>query len=270
MTKKIKAISLFEKWQASHKHFVNEKDVLQEFFILLLSAREQYVINAIRHGQRYSCFVKSFVNQHKHMACDKAICKNVHEENHALVHKLLIERTDLALAILQSPSLTGEDCHHIRNMIYFGDAPPKEKKGVKKKFESKNPISFDCRFTEEQLECIADCANNNKMFRASSVSKEDMAAFFNCKPGFSLVSENIRKIAVMLDALQTMGMISWDWKRVIECGQLLTSKKSDKLVTATTLSTALSAVKKHPTSYSYCIVTDIEKLLQAQTTDKKA
>ena len=204
------------------------------------------------------------------MACDKAICKNVHEENHALVHKLLIERTDLALAILQSPSLTGEDCHHIRNMIYFGDAPPKEKKGVKKKFESKKPISFDCRFTEEQLECIANCANNNKMFRASSVSKEDMAAFFNCKPGFSLVPENIRKIAVMLDALQTMGMISWDWKRVIECGQLLTSKKSDKLVTATTLSTALSAVKKHPTSYSYCIVTDIEKLLQAQTTDEKA
>lgn len=259
-------ISLFEKWQLGHEHFANETDVMNELWILLLSAREQYVR---KQDCCYSCFAKSFIKRHKHLACDETICKNVHEENLAIVGKLLIKKPELAVDVLKSPSFTMEDCRRVKQMIVSEDGSPNTPLNMENKTNRITAVSFSCSFTESQLQCIADCANRNRMFCGPSVSKEDMAAFFSCKPGFSLVAGHIRKVAVMLDALQSIEMLCWAWKNTIECGRLLLSKNDRKPITASNLSTALSAAKKRPTSYVDCIQLDMAKLPLTPTTDKK-
>lgn len=266
---KIKVISLFEKWQLGHEYFANKADAVNELWILLLSAREQYVRNVRKQGCSYSCFAESFIKRHKHVACDEAMCKNVHEENLSLVGKLLMEKAELAIGILQRPSFTLEDCQIVRKMIASEDTSPHIPQGRKSKTNRVTSISFNCSFTESQLQCIADCANRNRMFCGPSVSRENMAAFFSCNPGFCLVAGHIRKVAVMLDALQSMEMLCWDWKNTIECGRLLLSKNDRKPITASNLSTALSAAKKHPTSYVDCIQLNMAKLPLTPTTDKK-
>ena len=112
-------ISLFEKWQTVHRHFVNDKDELHGLWTILLAARFGYrkeVTNGVKTHQR---FVEDFACSHKHVNCNKVGCKNVHRRNHSIAKRILMERHDLAQHLFNSDAFTLEDCIKMKVLPYL-------------------------------------------------------------------------------------------------------------------------------------------------------
>ncbi|MDB0672601.1 hypothetical protein PL416_06295, partial [Barnesiella intestinihominis] len=74
-------------------HFATEQDVAEELFELLSEARRLYLQNVIVEGKRYSRYVDDFINSHRYINCDNAVCRNCHEMNIHIVKGLLTECT---------------------------------------------------------------------------------------------------------------------------------------------------------------------------------
>ena len=49
-------------------------------FELLLEARELYLQDVILNGKRYDRYVDDFINSHRYINCNSAICRNCHEK----------------------------------------------------------------------------------------------------------------------------------------------------------------------------------------------
>ena len=94
----------------------------------------------------------------------------------------------------------------------------------------------------------------------ATVRMEDMEALFTCKEGFRIRVNNIRHVAVLFDALLDRSFIHAHWQSVLERGRFLVSKDGKRFVTASSLSTALSAARIRPTSVVYAIRTMIGRL----------
>ena len=121
------------------------------------------------------------------------------------------------------------------------------------------PLSFGCNFSREQMAGIVSCANTYHLFSVS-VRSEDMEALFTCKEGFRIRVNNNRHVAVLFDALLENTLIQPYWQSVLDKGHFLLSKDGKRYVTASSLSTALSAARIHMTSISYGIRKAIKKL----------
>ena len=106
---------------------------------------------------------------------------------------------------------------------------------------------------------IADCANANHLF-CVSVTTEDIRALLECKNDYRITVANIRSVATMFDTLLENGMIGWNWKSAMASGGHLLSKKTGKPISATTLSSALSEIKKRPTPVCKRIVSEIREI----------
>ena len=250
-------ISLFEKWQTVHRHFVNDKDELHGLWTILLAARFGYrneVTNGVKTHQR---FVEDFACSHKHVNCNKVGCKNVHRRNHSIAKRILMERHDLAQHLFNSDAFTLEDCIKMKNIFDTTDAPPPNIMFHEDVSETKRSLSFDCHLTKEQMVRIAHCANTNHLFCVSEVSIDDMQSLLECKSNFSLKVENTRNVAVLFNALLEGNLIGWNWKKAMENGGHLLSRKTGKPISATTLSSALSDIKRKPTPTSKRIEDEI-------------
>lgn len=98
------------------------------------------------------------------------------------------------------------------------------------------------------------------LFCVPTVSVEDMEALFACKKDFRIRVNNIRYVAVLFDALLEKSLIQAHWQSVLFRGGFLLSKDGRRTVSASSLSTALSAARSHPTSVFYAIRTMIHQL----------
>ena len=107
---------------------------------------------------------------------------------------------------------------------------------------------------------IVSCANTYHLFYVPTVRMEDMEVLFACKEGFRIRVNNIRYVTVLFDALLERSFIQAHWQSVLERGRFLVSKDGKRFVTASSLSTALSAARIRPTSAVYAIRTIIGRL----------
>ena len=256
----MKVISLFEKWQMQHEHFCSEKDAQTEFWILLLSAREMFWRNERTSGRKsHKRLVEEFADSHKHVNCDSHRCRNVHGRNYNAVRRLLVERPDLAQQLFHCRTFTLGDSVKMKNVFDTTDAPPPNKTHVADVSGMKRPLSFGCHLTYEQMVRIADCANTSHLFCVQEVCVEDMRLLLECKQGFQITVENIRNVAVMFDTMVEHKLIGWNWKTVMSSGKYLLSK-TGKPISASSLSSALSEIKKHPTAMSRSIVQAIRRI----------
>lgn len=73
------ALSLFG--GNEHLHIVAEQDAANELFALFAEARTIYLRDVVAGGKRYSRYVEDFVNGHRYIDCDRAVCRNCHEMN---------------------------------------------------------------------------------------------------------------------------------------------------------------------------------------------
>ena len=70
---------------------------------------------------------------------------------------------------------------------------------------------------------------------------EDMEALFSCKEGFHIQVNNLRHVVILFDALLENSLIQSRWQSVLDKGRFLQSKDGSRFITASNLSSALSA-----------------------------
>lgn len=88
------ALSLFGGKKHLH-HFVAEQDVAKEFFALLVEAKTMYLRDVVAGSKQYHRYVEDFVNSHRYIDCNHAVCRNCHEMNIHIVKGLLNDCSNL-------------------------------------------------------------------------------------------------------------------------------------------------------------------------------
>ena len=231
-----------------------------ELFALLASARETYLRDVIDNGKLYRRFVDDFINSHRYIDCDNVICRNCHELIIHVVRSILYDYQDCVRKKFATESFSLDDCMELKRMYdsseinspaFAYDADP---------MATAASLSFECNFSKEQMAGIVSCANTYHLFCVPTVHMEDMEALFACKKDFRIRVNNIRYVAVLFDALLEKSLIQAHWQSVLFRGGFLLSKDGRRTVSASSLSTALSAARSHPTSVFYAIRTMIHQL----------
>ena len=212
-------------------------------------------------GKRYSRYVDDFINSHRHISCDNAICRNYHEMNLHIVRTLLTEFSVRTRNLFISEIFSFEDCMDLKKMYdTSGSDSIAIVQGAMASLDAPPPLSFGCNFSEKQMTGIVACANTYHLFCVAEVRMEDMEALFACKEGFRIRVNNIRHVAVLFDALLKGAHIQAHWQFVLGRGGFLLSKDGKRTVSASSLSSALSAVRNNMTSVAYGIRKAVSRL----------
>ena len=169
------ALSLFGENQHLH-HILAEQDVAEEFFALLSKARELYLQDVVAEGKRYDRYVDDFVNSHRYIDCDHAVCRNCHEMNIHIVKGVLSDCAVLVKPLFTAASFSLEECMELKRMYDTSESLPITGKHRVYKPMDAPPLSFGCNFTREQMVGIVSCANTYHLFCVSEVCVEDMEA----------------------------------------------------------------------------------------------
>lgn len=230
-------------------HFATEQDVAEEFYTLLSKARELYLKEVITEDKRYDRYTDDFVNSHRYIDCDKAVCRNSHKMNLHIVRGLLTDCAHLVKPHFTADSFSFEAGLELKRMYDTSESLPTTDRQRAEEPINDPPLSFGCNFSREQMAGIVSCANTYHLFSVS-VHIEDMEALFACKEGFRIRVNNNRHVAIMFDALLENTLIQSRWQSVLDKGHFLLSKDGNRYVTASSLSTALSCARINMTSVS--------------------
>ena len=230
-----------------------------ELFALLTEAKTVYLHDVVLGGKQYHRYVDDFVNGHRYIDCDHAACRNCHEMNIHIVKGLLTECASSVQPCFAAPDFTFNECMKLKRMYDTSESlsplgPPRINR------PAALSLSFGCNFTPEQMKSIVACANTYHLFCVSTVRMEDMEALFACKRGFQIRVNNIRHVAVLFDALLERSYIQAHWQSVLARGGFLLSKDGKRTVSATSLSSALSATRNKMTSVAYGIRKAVSEL----------
>lgn len=226
---------------------------------MLSEARELYLQEVITDGKRYSRYVEDLVNSHRYIDCDKAVCRNCHEMNIHIVKGLLIDCAHLVEPLFAADSFPFEKCMELKRMYDTSESLTNTDRQRAEEPISGPPLSFGCYFSREQMAGIVSCANTYRLF-CFSTCIEDMEALFACKEGFRIRVNNLRHVAILFDALLENSLIQSRWQSVLDKGRFLQSKDGRRSVSATSLSSALSAVRNNRTSVAVGIRREIGRL----------
>lgn len=176
-----------------------------------------------------------------------------------IVKGLLTDCANLVKPLFTADSFPFEKCMELKRMydtsgplLTIGRQRVDEPTGVL-------PLSFGCNFSREQMAGIVSCANTYHLF-FNSTCIEDMEALFACKEGFHIRVNNLRHVVVLFDALLENSFIQSRWQSVLDKGRFLQSKDGTRSVSASSLSSALSAVRNNVTSVSIGIRQAIDRL----------
>ena len=107
---------------------------------------------------------------------------------------------------------------------------------------------------------ITACANAYHLFCVSTLHVEDMEALLSCKEGCCIRVNNIRHVAILFDTLLEYSFIQAKWQAVLSNGRFLQTKDGKGFVSASSLSSALSALRNNMTSAGYGIRRAIDEL----------
>lgn len=240
-------------------HIVAEQDVEKELFLLLTEAKELYQRDVVFGEKRYARYVEDFVNSHRYIDCNRTVCNNCHEMNLHIVKGLLTDCNNLVKQFFESDTFSFEECMRLKRMYDTSNlSQPSDWNGTGSHFNV--PLSFGCSFTKEQMEGITVCADTYHLFCVPSLKVEDMETLFACKEGFYIRVNNVRYVAVLFDALLENKLIRSYWQSVLEKGKFLLRKNGRGFVSASSLSSALSAARANMTSVSKGIRKEINEL----------
>lgn len=112
---------------------------------------------------------------------------------------------------------------------------------------------FELVLNDEQMEYLAECINEVKMFNAS-VSADDLRAIFACKPNTILKSKNNRYVAYFFAGLGYRELITANWQSVIGNNKLFISSQKDSFLNQSDLSSATNNVREIDIKGKYAII----------------
>lgn len=257
------ALSLFGGDEHLH-HIVAEQDVAEELFALLAEARTIYLRDVVAGGKLYRRYAEDFVNGHRYIDCDRAVCRNCHEMNIHIVKGLLTDCAHLIQPLFTAADFSFEECMKLKRVYdRFVPSYPVVHRDYGPVTEVR-PLSFGCDFTPKQMTGITACADTYHLFCVSPLRIEDMESLFACKEGFSIRVNNIRHVAILFDTLLEHSLIQTQWQAVLAKGRFLQTKDGKGFVTAASLSSALSAMRNNMTSAAHGIRRAIGRLEEPQ------
>ena len=202
----------------------------------------------IADGKRYNRYVDDFINSHRYINCNSVICRNCHEMNIHIVKGLLTECVHLIQPLFTASDFSFEKCMELRRRYDRSKLLPTPVVYRTDKVTDAPPLSFGCNFTQEQMTGIVSCANTYHLFCVSMLCVEDMEALFSCKEGFHIQVNNLRHVVILFDALLENSLIQSRWQSVLDKGRFLQSKDGSRFITASNISSALSAVRNNKTA----------------------
>ena len=253
------ALSLFGGKKHLH-HFVAEQDVAKEFFALLVEAKTMYLRDVVAGSKQYHRYVEDFVNSHRYIDCNHAVCRNCHEMNIHIVKGLLNDCSNLIRSLFTEADFSFEKCMELKRM-YDMFVPPSQSITCCKDGPTRiYPLSFGCNLTRKQMIGITACANAYHLFCVSDVRVEDMEALFACRKGFSIRVNKLRLVAILFNSLLEHSLIRYEWQSTLETGRLLVRKSGKGFVSQSNLSSSLTALRKKMTSAAYGIQQAVDEL----------
>lgn len=252
------AFSLFGEKQHL-RHIEDEQQAANELFVLLSDAREIYKRDVVSGGKIYRRFVDDFVYSHRYISCNRVACMNCHEMNIHIVKGLLNDCSDLVKSHFISEAFTFDTCVELRRLYDTVEAPSLHI-GFVKGEDFSAPLSFGCNFTQRQLEVIVGCANTFGLFCNAKIVSGDMEALFTCRQGFHIRVNNIRRVALLFDALHEYNLIQWNWQSILSKGKFLLKKDGSKFLSTSNLSAAVSDTRGSNTSVAFGIRRAVARL----------
>ena len=132
-------------------------------------------------GKRYGRYVDDFINSHRYIDCNSAVCRNYHEMNIHIIRGLLLDCTSLVKSLFTAETFSFEECMALKQKydiagVWFDSSRIEDSRNAP-------PLSFGCNFSREQMTGIVACANAYHLFCVSTLRIEDMEALFACKEG---------------------------------------------------------------------------------------
>lgn len=214
----------------SHKHVTCLSDVAQMFYDLCMDAKKVYQEAVVNQKMEEAFFIKFFISSREYIDCDCAYCKNAYHTNLVAIQELFENRLDLIKKYLLAESFSYEDCLQLISELSIHNSSTPSSPAIGK---------LDHHLSDEQMACVAECADEHNLFDRAPTLK-DIKAFFDCQIGATLRVNKLRLVAYLLGQLEQKGLLDYGWQKVIAGRKMLLSKKGIP-VTATGLSTALSA-----------------------------
>ena len=175
-------------------------------------------------GKRYGRYVDDFINSHRYIDCNSAVCRNYHEMNIHIIRGLLLDCTSLVKSLFTAETFSFEECMALKQKydiagVWFDSSRIEDSRNAP-------PLSFGCNFSREQMTGIVACANAYHLFCVSTLRIEDMEALFACKENFCIRVNNIRHVAVLFDALLENTFILPHWQSVLDKGRFPVVQKT--------------------------------------------
>ena len=170
-----------------------------------------------------------------------------------IVKGLLTECTHPIQPLFTASDFSFKECMELRKQYDMSEPLPTQVVHRTDKVTNAPPLSFGCNFTQKQMAGIVSCANTYNLFCVSMLRIEDMEALFSCKEGFHIRVNNLRHVVILFDALLENSFIQSRWQSVLDKGRFLQSKDGSRFITASNLSSALSAVRNNKTAVAYSI-----------------
>lgn len=218
----------------------NEEREMLELFQLLESAKCYYYKDVVSQKKSYGRFVEDFVNRNTYIDCDMTVCRNVHRMNLNIVNGILTRHQELANEFLFEREFSYGAFESLMGTYNRRTAPPTLSSDSRQTI----PLSLGCSFTRQQIVHIANCARENYLFCISDLTEQHIEDLFNCRLGFQIRVKNIRLLALLFDCLLEMSLIDSNWKSTLHKGCFLLNRNGAKVVSASNLSSSLSAIKR--------------------------
>ena len=247
--------SLFEGRPHLH-HFATEQDVAEEF--LRIALRSEGALSSRRQWQAANgmAAMDDFINSHRYIDCNSAVCRNCHEMN-IPYHQRAVDRLQvLVKSLFTAETFSFEECMALKRKydiagVWFGSSRIEDSR-------NDPPLSFGCNFSREQMTGIVACANAYHLFCVSTPHRGH-GALFACKKGFC-IREQYPPCGGPVRRVARKHFILPHWQSVLDKGRFLLSKDGTRCVTASSLSSALSAARNNITSANLGIRKAVSRL----------
>mgnify|MGYP000798036644 FL=1 len=100
-------------------------------------------------GKRYGRYVDDFINSHRYIDCNSAVCRNCHEMNIHIIRGLLLDCTSLVKSLFTAETFSFEECMALKQKydiagVWFDSSRIEDSRNAP-------PLSFGCNFSREQM-----------------------------------------------------------------------------------------------------------------------
>lgn len=235
---------------------------------LAYAAYQEYRNEVIEKGTLYRRYVENFLNGHTYSMCPCFRGKNEYRKNLGIIKGILELCATKVREEWNNEYFSKEDFIAIKRLYDTTEKIPSNT--YPKTFSSNGiaQITFECYLTIEQMDLIAECANEAHLFYGR-VTKEDMYALLHCKAGFQLYANRINRIAKLFDCLNYHKLVCRKWQAVLSSNKLILSAKTGKPVSSSSFSSALTKLNKREEPVIEYIGVMVKRVKEMSATDER-